>query len=175
MNAETVSYRYTRAELSALLLLLHLNALPGAPLPPITEADYRKAMDSLADSGLVTPAADRAIIDSLTTLIVSSAARCRYYARFDAPDRTIVIWRCPIMGVLGTFPAQGGCTLTPLGSFEEALSVLGDALARCAFPVSASSPALLGEETLSAADEPQLNSVRASLWHSAQAVEAKDK
>ncbi|MBO4299024.1 MAG: hypothetical protein J5998_09505 [Clostridia bacterium] len=172
MNADLVSYRYTRDELSTLLLILDLPPFPGVQLPPIDEAAYRAAVDSLADSGLVTPAGDRAIVDQLTALLLLSIAKSRFHFRFDAPDRAIALWRCPLLCVMGVFPLQGECSLTPVPSLAGCDAALSGALTRCGFPISVASP-LLDGETLSASNAEELTAVKARLLHLASAVESE--
>ena len=174
MNAETVSYRYTTDELNALLLILDLPGLPGLPMPAISQAAYRAAIDSLSDSGLVTPAGDQAIIDRLTVLLLSSIAKCSFFVRFDAAGRTVLLWRGPTIYIVGMFPEQGECSLTPLPSPDEAEDALNAALIRCAFPLTVASPALLGEETLTASDADQRESIMARLRQSAENHEARN-
>ena len=162
MNDDIISYRYAKNELSALMLILQLPSLPGAALPQIDEPAYRAAIDSLSDSGIVTPAGDRVIVDKLSAVLLVSIAKCRFFLRFAAPDRTVVLWRCARLCVLGAFPEKGECSLTPLQTLDHCGAPLESALARCGFPIAAESP-LLKDEAPAAANADELKALAARL------------
>ena len=135
MNAITISYRFSREELCALLQGLRINGLPGAPLTPVDSQVAAKALERLGAEGLVMVADDTLYVDRLIACLLNAAAEARAGVAVTDGSRTAVLWRAEQMLLLGDFPEQGDCALTPLQNEEEALSALADALCRMARPL----------------------------------------
>lgn len=135
MNAISVSYRFSRQELSALLQALRLNGLPGAPLEPLSPDQAREALADVAGKELGLVAGDTLYVDRVTDLILRSAAQPLDAVAFTDDSRTGVLWRAERLWLLGDFPAQGDCSLTPLEHEEAVRDALGDALCRFVRPL----------------------------------------
>ena len=143
MNALTVGYRFSRTELSTLLQALRIGALPGAPLTPVDADAAGEALQRLSDEGMVMLVDGTLYIDRLIDYLLRAAAGSRSAAALTDGKRTLVLWKAERMYLLGDFPEQGDCSLTPLQNAESAQTALADAILRTARPlwaISVSAP-----------------------------------
>lgn len=128
MNAITVSYRYTRQELSTLLQALRIGALPGAPLKPVDEDTARKVLESISDEGTAMVIDGTLYVDKLTDYLLRAAAGAKSAAVLTDGSRTFVLWVAPRLYILGDFPEQGECALTPLQAPKDVRAALEDGM-----------------------------------------------
>ena len=135
MNAISVSYRFTRQELSALLQALRLNGLPGAPLNPLPPEEAGEALRRISEKGLGLVAEGTLYVDRVIDLMLRSAAQPIAAVAFTDDERVGALWRAERLWLLGDFPQEGECALTPLENEAAVRDALGDALCRFRRPV----------------------------------------
>ncbi len=167
MKPEAVGYRYSRAELSALMRMMGISAYPGFTPDAPNEAAHNAAIASLAESGLAT-AGDTVYVDRITALILSAMHRRTGSIAITAQNRNLALIRSEIMYILADFPQLGACTLTPLERAKDIAAPLHAAMNRLSYPIlielsRAGQPAR-SEQAASAADfEPLLADCVAAL------------
>ena len=135
MNALSVGYRFTREELSTLLQALRIDGLPGAPLHPVDPAAAEATLRRIADSGLAMMVDGTLYVDKLIGYLLRAPARCKSAVAVTDGSHTAVLWGVDQLFILGWFPSQGECSLTPLQNREAARAELEDALCRLSHPV----------------------------------------
>ena len=136
MSPEYVGYRYSRAELSALILLMNIDGLHGFIPDPLDAFSYESAIASLASSGLLARTGEQVLIDRITALILSAMHRSSRCLIFRQKGRCVAVFRSDIMYVLAEYPARGSCTLTPLQSASAVSEPLTHALSSQKGPFS---------------------------------------
>lgn len=135
MNVVTVGYRYTRDELSTLLQALRISGLPGAPLNPVEPGVSGPILRRLCDEGLAIMADGTLYVDRVMDFLLRSARDAKSAVAVTDGSRTAVLWAPERLYILGDFPEQGECALTPLKDLEEAQGALADAIGRMTRPL----------------------------------------
>ena len=139
MNAISIGYRFSRDELSTLLQALRIDGLPGAPLRPVDGSAAHDVLDRLCGEGMVMLADDTLYIDKLIGYLLRAAAGAGSAVALTDASRTNVLWKTDRLLILGDFPAEGECTLTPLQDDDSAQVALTDAICRMNRPLWAMS------------------------------------
>ena len=135
MNAVFVSYRFSRVELSTLLQAMRIGSLPGAPLNPVDEATASETLKHICDEGRAMIADETLYVDKLIGYLLRSAAQSKSAVALTDGSRTAVLWAAEKLYILGDFPEQGECALTPLQDMEAVHAALADALCRMSRPI----------------------------------------
>lgn len=135
MNDLTVSYRFSRTELSTLLQALRIGALPGTPLKPVDTDTADDILKRFADEGMVMVIDGTLYIDKLIDYLLRAAASSKSAAVVTDARRTVVLWKTDRILLLGDFPEQGDCTLTPLQNETDAHAALADAIFHTSRPL----------------------------------------
>ena len=135
MNAISVGYRFSREELSTMLQALRIDGLPGAPLGPVDKDTADRVLAGLSRDGMTMLADGTLYIDRLIGCLLRSAAEAVGAVALTDGSRTDVLWRAPKLLILGDFPGQGECSLTPLADEASATAALADAVCRLQRPL----------------------------------------
>lgn len=135
MNAISVSYRFTRQELSTLLQALRLGALPGAPLSPVDEDTASHVLKRFSDEGMAMVIDGTLYVDRLTDYLLRAAADAKSAVVITDSSRSLVLWAARKLYILGDFPEQGECALTPLQDMESVQAALEDGIRRLNRPM----------------------------------------
>ncbi|MGX8705037.1 MAG: hypothetical protein ACSW8J_00515 [bacterium] len=118
-----------------MLQSLHLRALPGAPVNPADDAAATLALEQLARKEWVIVANGTIYVDRLINYLLQNAASARVGITITDNRRTAALWKSEKLFILGDFPMEGECALTPLQDAEAAQEALTDAVCRMVRPL----------------------------------------
>ena len=133
MNTDSIGYRYTDDELATLRLIMSLDLPLGCAQRVLDEEAYDKAVASLSDAQIITPAGSEAYIDKLTAMLLSEISDSEKCLRVIAQNRVCILFRCSRLYVIDDI-SSGIHTLTPVGTAAEAAALLADSPERCVLP-----------------------------------------
>ena len=129
---DRIAFRFTHAELAALLMLMDLPALPAASVKPAIPTSG--TVESLIESGIVMICGERILVDNTVALVLRNAAQSeRCLVVQDAADR-LILYRGQRMCVLTEESGQM-LTLEPLQSVQTARDLWADAVKRMREPL----------------------------------------
>ena len=134
-NVISVSYRMTREELSTLPQGLRLGALPGAPVGPVDEETAARALEQIAAKELAIVTDGAIYVNKLIHFLLQGATQATAGICITDGKRTVALWSARGIYILGDFPEEGECALTPLQSKSFALEALTDTVCRMARPL----------------------------------------
>lgn len=138
MNSLTVSYRFSRTELSALVQAMHVGMLPGAPLKPVEPELADGILKRLADDGMLMLVDGTLYMDKLIDYLLRAAIGASSTVALTDESRTVLLWKGDQILLLGDFTDPERCSLTPLQNEKDAQSALADAVLQIPAPLRGS-------------------------------------
>ena len=145
MSTDPIGYRYTDDELATLRLILSLETPVGCAQRVIDEAAYRKSVDSLAASKILTPAGESAYIDKLTAMLLNEISAADACLRIISQNHVSLLFRCQRLFITEDI-SRGMHTLTPFKTMPEAAAALIDSISRHVVPAEAALVSASGED-----------------------------
>lgn len=133
MNAENVGYRFTDDEIATLMLILSLNAPPGASQHVLDQDAYDKSVDALTAAQVITPAGEEAYIEPLTAMLLSEISDSTRCIRIVSENRSTTIY-FSLRLFIADEHFSGIHTLVPLPDISETAAHIGDTLNRHSLP-----------------------------------------
>lgn len=121
MNVERMDrivYRFRRREVSALLQLMGIEALPGMGI----SAEYPDGdtVASLASSGIVLPCGERMLTDKVVALVFESVAKSKRYILARSAEAEAVLYECDYFCVLVENTASIIVKIEPIRNLQSA-------------------------------------------------------
>lgn len=121
MNVERMDrivYRFRRREVSALLQLMGIEALPGMGI----SAEYPDGYTilSLVSSGIVLPYGELMLTDRMVALVLKSAAQSKRYIRARSPEGEAVLYEGGNFWVLVENTASIIVKIEPIQNLQSA-------------------------------------------------------
>lgn len=121
MNVERVDrivYRFRRREVSALLQLLGVDALPGLGIS--SEYPDGDTVLSLVSSGIVLPCGERMLTDRTVALVLKFAAQSKRYIRARSPEGEAALYEGENFWILVENTASIIVKIEPIQNLQSA-------------------------------------------------------